>query len=81
MSPDYCDGDTWGIRLLELVDQGYAPDANVADFGGGIRAGLKEALPGVPCRGDIFHALYTIGPLVRYLEKTGQWGHRRPDQA
>ena len=65
----HCDADTWGIRLLELVDQGYAPDADVADFGGGLRAGHKEALPGVPCRGDIFHALYTVGPLVRYLEK------------
>ena len=70
LSPEqHCDTDTWGIRLLELVDQGYAPDANVADFGAGLRAGHKEALPGVPCRGDIFHALYTIGPLVRYLEK------------
>ena len=70
LSPEqHCDADTWGIRLLELVDQGYAPDANVADFGGGFRAGHKEALPGVPCRGDIFHALYNMGPLVRYLEK------------
>jgi hypothetical protein len=70
LSPErHCDTDTWGIRLLELVDQGYAPDANVADFGAGLRAGHKEALPGVPCRGDIFHALYTVGPLVRYLEK------------
>ena len=70
LSPEqHCDADTWGIRLLELVDQGFAPEANVADFGAGLRAGHKEALPEVPCRGDIFHALYTIGPLVRYLEK------------
>jgi hypothetical protein len=70
LSPEqHCDADTWGIRLLELVDQGFAPEANVADFGGGLRAGHKEALPEVPCRGDIFHALYTIGPLVGYLEK------------
>lgn len=70
LSPEqHCDADTWGIRLLELVDQGFAPEANVADFGAGLRAGHKEALPEVPCRGDIFHALYTVGPLVRYLEK------------
>jgi hypothetical protein len=70
LSPEqHCDADTWGIRLLELVDQGFAPEANVADFGAGLRAGHKEALPEVPCRGDIFHALYTIGPLVGYLEK------------
>ena len=69
LSPEqHRDADTWGIRLLELVDRGFAPEANVADFGAGLRAGHKEALPEVPCRGDVFHALYTIGPLVRYLE-------------
>jgi hypothetical protein len=65
----HCDADTWGVRLLELVDHGFAPEANVADFGAGLRAGHKEALPEVPCRGDTFHALYAIGPLVGYLEK------------
>jgi hypothetical protein len=70
LSPEqHCDAETWGIRLLELVDQGFAPQATVADFGAGLRAGHKEALPEVPCRGDIFHALYTIGPLVGHLEK------------
>ena len=62
------DADTWGIRLLELVDQGFAPDATVADFASGLRAGHQEALHEVPCRGDVFHALYNIGPLARYLE-------------
>jgi transposase-like protein len=65
---DQRDADTWGIRLLELVDRGFAPEATIADFGAGLRSGHQEALPGVPCRGDVFHALYTIGPLVRYLE-------------
>jgi hypothetical protein len=65
---DHRDADTWGIRLLELVDQGFAPEATIADFGSGLRAGHQEALPGVPCRGDVFHALYDVFPLVRYLE-------------
>ena len=69
VSPEkHRDADTWGFRLLELVDQGFAPDATVADFAGGLRAGHQEALPDVPCRGDVFHALYNFGPLVRYLE-------------
>ena len=34
---EHCDADTWGIRLLELVDQGFAPEANVADFGAELR--------------------------------------------
>ena len=69
VSPEkHRDADTWGFRLLELVDQGFAPDATVADFAGGLCAGHQEALPDVPCRGDVFHALYNFGPLVRYLE-------------
>ena len=69
VSPEeHRDADTWGFRLLELVDQGFAPDATVADFAAGLRAGHQEALPDVPCRGDVFHALYNLGPLARYLE-------------
>jgi hypothetical protein len=62
------DAITWGVRLLELADRGFAPEANVADFGSGLRAGHKEAFGDLPCRGDVFHALYNLGPLVRYLE-------------
>ena len=69
LSPEeHRDADTWGIRLLELVDRGFAPQATIADFASGLRAGHQEALPGRPCRGDVFHALYDVGPLVRYLE-------------
>jgi hypothetical protein len=62
------DGDTWGVRLLELVDRGFRPEAAIADGGSGLRAGHEQALPGVPCRADVFHCLYEVGPLVRYLE-------------
>jgi hypothetical protein len=65
---EHRDADTWGVRLLELVDRGFAPEATIADFGSGLRAGHEQALPGVVCRGDVFHALYELGPLVRYLE-------------
>ena len=65
---EHRDADTWGTRLLELVDRRFAPEATIADFGAGLRAGQKEALPEVPCRGDVFHALYNMGPLVRCLE-------------
>ena len=69
LSPEeHRDADTWGIRLLELVDRGFAPQATIADFASGLRAGHQEALPEVSCRGDVFHALYDVGPLVRYLE-------------
>jgi hypothetical protein len=65
---EHRDADTWGVRLLELVDRGFAPEATIADFGLGLRAGHELALPGLACRGDVFHALYALGPLIRYLE-------------
>jgi hypothetical protein len=65
---DHRDADTWGVRLLELQEHGFAPDATIADFATGIRAGQKLAMPGTPCRGDVFHALHEITPLVSYLE-------------
>jgi hypothetical protein len=65
---EHRDGDTWGVRLLELVDRGFQPEAAIADYGSGLRAGHEQALPGVPCRADVFHCLYEVGPLVRYLE-------------
>ena len=59
------------MRLLELTERGFHPDATIADFAGGLRAGQAEALPDVPCRGDVFHALHTAMPLVRYLDNRG----------
>jgi hypothetical protein len=69
LSPEeHRDGDTWGVRLLEGVERGLAPDATIADGGKGLRAGHHQALPDVPCRADVFHALYDFKPLVRCLE-------------
>jgi hypothetical protein len=68
---EHRDADTWGVRLLELTERGFHPDATIADFAGGLRAGQAEALPDVPCRGDVFHALHTAMPLVRYLDHRG----------
>lgn len=68
---EHRDADTWGVRLLELSQRGFHPDATIADFAGGLRAGQAEALPDVPCRGDVFHALQTATPLVRYLDNRG----------
>ena len=62
------DGDTWALRLMECQDRGFAPDATIADFGTGIRVGQQRAMPGVPCRGDVFHALHEITPVVAFLE-------------
>jgi hypothetical protein len=65
---DHRDATTWGVRLLELVDQGFAPEATVADAGSGLRAGQALALPEVPCRGDVFHILHDLQQLAGFLE-------------
>jgi hypothetical protein len=65
---DQRDGETWGLRLLELQDRGFHPEATIADAGSGLRAGQALAMPKVPCRGDVFHALQTVQPLVTFLE-------------
>jgi len=69
LSPEeHRDAHTWGVRLLELADRGFQPQATIADFASGLRAAQAEALPGVPCRGDVFHVLNEVLPLVTYLE-------------
>src|SRR5208283_3431537 len=78
---EHRDADTWGIRLLELVDRGFAPEATIADFASGLRAGHQEALPGCPCRGDVFSCIVrrrAAGPLPG---KPGLRSHRRTGQA
>jgi hypothetical protein len=65
---EHRDAETWGIRLLELQDRGFHPEATIADFGRGLRAGQALALTDVPCRGDVFHLLQELEPLVGFLE-------------
>jgi hypothetical protein len=65
---EHRDADTWGVCLLELADRGFAPDAIVADFGKGLRAGQALALPDVPGRGDLFHLVRDREQAVTYLE-------------
>jgi hypothetical protein len=65
---EHRDADTWGVHILDLQERGFAPKATIADFAAGIRAGQELAMPGSRCRGDTFHALQEITPVVSYLE-------------
>ena len=62
------DGDTWGVHLLDLQKRGLHPDTFIGDAGSGLRAGLKAALPDVPCRSDVFHALKEVQDVATTLE-------------
>jgi hypothetical protein len=65
---EHRDADTWGVRLLDLVDQGFNPEVTVADAGSSLRAGQAQALPNVPCQGDIFHIIRDLKIVVSFLE-------------
>lgn len=65
---EHRDAVTWGVRLLELADRGFAPQSTIADFGSGLRAGVAEALPDRPCRGDVFHAEMDLSKAARILD-------------
>lgn len=62
------DGVTWGVRLLELQERGLDPEAFLADFGSGLRAGCHAAFANTPCWGDVFHGLQQVLPVVSALE-------------
>src|SRR6266540_6060194 len=62
------DAATWAIHLLDLLERGLHLEYTVADAGQGLRAGQAEAWPGVPCRGDVFHAESELGKMTVYLE-------------
>jgi hypothetical protein len=65
---EHCDGVTWGVRLLELQERGFDPEAIICDGGSGLQAGQDLALPTTPRRGDVFHALQQTTQLVTFLE-------------
>jgi len=62
------DAETWAVRMLELQDRGFRPEATIADAGSGLRAGQALAMPGTACRGDVFHSLQLVQPLATFLE-------------
>jgi hypothetical protein len=66
---EHRDAETWGLRLLELADRGFAPRAIIADGGSRLRAGQGLALPTVPCWGDLYHLFSDLKDLVRSLER------------
>ncbi len=65
---DHRDETAWGVHLLDLAERGLNPEYTIADGGKGLRAGQAAAWPGVPCHGDVFHALREFGQLASYLE-------------
>jgi len=65
---EHRDGLTWAVRLLELRDHGFEPQAIICDGGSGLQAGQELAMPDTPRRGDVFHAFQETEALITYLD-------------
>lgn len=77
---DHRDATTWGIHWLDCTDKGFNPDYTIGDGGTGLRAGQREAMPGIPCNGDVFHIQMEISKVARRLENKAYRAIREYDQ-
>ena len=66
------DADTWGVHLLDAVQQGLDPDYTIAEAGQGLRAGQRAAWGDTPCHGDVFHILHQCDGLANALTRFAQ---------
>ena len=83
---EHRDGDTWGVHLLDLREQGFAPCYTIADAGKGARAGQRLAWEGEevpPCHGDVFHMHHQMESTVNLQKRIagGQRTHQEKLQA
>ena len=62
-------GASWWCELEQCREKGLAPDSAIGDGGLGLRKGMEECFPGVPCDSDVFHALKDFTQVHGYLEK------------
>lgn len=70
----HCDGDTWGVEILDAMDLGFEPKSIVADLGPGLRKGHGMVLPHIPYYADLFH-------LTRDMAKTLNYYHKKLEAA
>jgi len=62
-------GTAWWYELDQCKELGLSPLSAIGDGGQGLRKGMAECFPGVPCDSDVFHALKDITQTLGYLEK------------
>jgi len=63
------DETTWGLKFLELLEQGVVFHDVAADGALGIKAGMKAAELSVPLRPDLFHLMQDATKISRRLER------------
>lgn len=63
------DETTWGLKFLELLEQGVDFHDLAADGALGIKAGMEAAELGVPLRPDLFHLMQESTHISKRLER------------
>jgi len=62
------DYETWGIHLLDLQKQGYAPSTTIIDAAKGLTKGHEEVLAKTILRYDHFHIIKDLKDCCRFLK-------------
>ena len=62
-------GTSWWCALEQCREAGFTPASVIGDGGLGLRKGMAECFPQVPCDSDVFHALKDFLQVLGYLEK------------
>jgi hypothetical protein len=57
----------WGVHLLDLIAQGYAPETTIIDGAKGLIGGHQEVLKSTVLRHDHFHMIKDLMHCARYL--------------
>ena len=64
---DCRDYETWGVHLLDLIEQGFGPEISIIDSAKGLIKGFEEVLPKTVIRHDHFHIIMDLKDCGKFL--------------
>jgi len=65
---DNRDSDSWGVALLDMIEQDFQPKVNINDQAPGLIKAFEDQLPGTILHYDHFHLIKATKELVRNLK-------------
>ena len=64
---EFRDYETWGVHLLDLIEQGFGPEISIIDSAKGLIKGFEEVLPKTVIRHDHFHIIMDLKDCGKFL--------------